>query len=170
MTFPMVFFSHLRLSKCMSLGSFYVLICSILLTSCALDLPRDPNGSLERIRGNELRVGISREPVLAEVGDDGIPTGPLVDLAKSFAGSLDATISWTVAGEESLVNDLEEGRLDLAIGGLTQDTPWADKVGVTRGYSNIAESDGRQLVMLVPMGENALLSSLEAFLDQQVGS
>jgi len=65
---------------------------------------------------------------------------------------------------------LEEGDLDLVVGGLTDQTPWADRVGVTRGYTDIEGADDRAIVMFVPLGENAFLSELEGFLDAEVGS
>lgn len=62
---------------------------------------------------------------------------------------------------------LEEGELDLVVGGMTDQTPWVERAGVTRGYTTIEGADGRSLVMLVPLGENALLFVLEQFLDEK---
>lgn len=41
---------------------------------------------------------------------------------------------------------------------------------MTRGYTAIDGADGRSIVFLVPLGENAFLSELETFLDEEVGS
>lgn len=139
------------------------------LTGCGLKVPTDPDGTLDSITGATLRAGASAEPGLVNA-DAGVPTGPLVDLVEQFADSIDARVDWTVAAEESLVGDLEDGTLDIAIGGFTDQTPWTDQAGVTRGYQSIDGADGRSLVFLVPLGENALLSELEGFLDEEVGS
>lgn len=139
------------------------------LAGCGLVVPADPDGTLDRVRGGELRVGLSPEPGLVEIDDDEA-SGALVDIAEDFARSIDADPRWTVRGEESLVAMLEDGRLDVAIGGFTERTPWADRVGVSRPYPGVPGSDGRPLVVLVPLGENAFLSELERFLDREVGS
>ncbi len=116
-----------------------------------------------------MQVGVSPDEGLVDV-EGPEPTGPLVDLAEDFAASLDTRIEWTVGSEETLVGELEAGELDLAVGGFTDQTPWSDRAGVTRGYQNIPGADGRSVIFLVPLGENAFLSELEAFLDEEVGS
>ncbi len=145
------------------------LILAGALSGCGLTIPADPDGTLSSVSGGELRVGTSPDGDLVEV-TRGDPTGTVVDLVDAFADSIDAEPTWTVASEETLVRMLEAGDLDLVAGGITPDTPWIDKAGVTRGYPGIEGADGRELVMLVPLGENAFLSKLESFLDAEVGS
>ena len=64
---------------------------------------------------------------------------------------------------------LEEGELDVMVGGLTSKTPWAKKVATTRPYLT-TEEDGKKVkhVMATVRGENALLSTLERYLDEEV--
>lgn len=138
------------------------------LAGCVSEVPGDPGGTLDAVTGGELRVGASPDPGLVDTGGT-TPTGPLPDLVTAFADSIDADPVWTVASEETLVTELEDGQLDLLIGGFTDQTPWTDKAGVTRGYTDIAGADGRSVVLLVPLGENAFLSALERFLDEEVG-
>lgn len=138
------------------------------VTGCTLTVPTDPNGTLENVTGGTLRVGVSEDPPLVSVKGDQ-PTGALADLVSTFAAEHDAEVEWTFGSEESLVDGLESGELDLAIGGFTEETPWIDKAGKTRGYASIPDSQGRKIVMLVPLGENAFLSTLETFLDEEVG-
>lgn len=140
-----------------------------LMSGCGVTIPSDPGDTLATVRGGELRIGISPDPPLVVV-TDGEPSGSVVDLVEEFAVSLDATPEWTVATEESLVGMLEDGELDLIAGGITSDTPWMERAGVSRAYANIPDARGHELVMLVPLGENAFLSALERFLDGQVGS
>ncbi|WP_259363129.1 hypothetical protein [Microbacterium esteraromaticum] len=152
-----------------SVSAVATLMLATALTGCGVSIPTDPDGTLDRVTGVELRVGASPDPGLVDV-DGATPSGPLADLADEFATALDAEPEWTVGSEETLVGMLEAGDLDLIIGGFTEKTPWLDKAGVTRGYGGIAGADGRKIVMLVPIGENAFLSDLERFLDEEVGS
>lgn len=150
-------------------GVLLILAMTVSLVGCGMTVPTDPDGTLQQVSGGDLRVGVSPAEGLADVSTDA-PTGPLVDLVDTFADSLDADIEWTIDSEETLVGMLEEGELDLVVGGLTDQTPWIDRAGVTRGYIGVPGADGRSIVMLVPLGENAFLSELELFLDTEVGS
>ena len=135
---------------------------ALLLAGCSLlpeEFPADPDGTLDRVRTDGvLRVGASPRPGWVDVGEGG-PTGREPRLVEAFAESLGAEVEWTVTGEEDLVRLLEEGELDLAVGGFTDANAWVDKVGLTRPYT------GTHVVM-VPMGENAWMSRLERWLDE----
>uniref|UniRef100_UPI00350E438C ABC transporter substrate-binding protein n=1 Tax=Microbacterium sp. 3J1 TaxID=861269 RepID=UPI00350E438C len=144
------------------------LLLSTSLAGCGLSVPADPEGTLQSVTGGELRVGVSPDPGL--VSRDDPPTGSIPDLVTGFADSLDAEVDWTIGSEETLVGMLERGDLDLVAGGMTDQTPWLDKAGVSRGYPGIDGAGDRTLVMLVPLGENAFLSALERYLDEEVGS
>lgn len=138
------------------------------LTACGIQVPSDPQGTLDRVTGGVLHAGASISPDL--VVDDGDSlSGSLVDLVEGFARSRDARVDWTVGSEETLVTMLESGALDIAVGGMTDATPWADRVGITRGYPDIPGSHGRPLVALVPLGENRMLTALERYLDEEAG-
>jgi polar amino acid transport system substrate-binding protein len=141
------------------------------VTGCA-SIPADPDGTLERVTGGELRVGVSHNPPFTTVPDSGEPGGSEADLIREFAESLDASIEWVDGGEEALMLALENGRLDLVIGGLTSDTPWTDSAGVTRPYRESTNDLGHTLrhVMAVPLGENGFLVELETFLHENGGS
>lgn len=140
-------------------------------TACGISVPADPDDTLERVRGGTLRVGVSPHPPWTEVGADGRPAGREVELVTAFANQLQAEPEWVIGGEEQLVTRLEHGQLDLVIGGITADTPWSDKVSVTRPYLEATDAAGKpiKLVMAAPMGENAFLRSLEVFLHEQPG-
>jgi len=135
------------------------------LAACGVTVPTDPDGTLDRVRGSELRVGVSpHEPWT--VTTDGAPTGLEVDLVEGFAETLDADVVWTSGGEVELVGDLERGDLDLVIGGLTASSPWTSHAAVTVAYVTVTDPDGKPEghVMLTPMGENAFLVELERYL------
>jgi ABC-type amino acid transport substrate-binding protein len=144
----------------------------LLLSACGLTIPTDPDGTLERVRSEgRLRAGASPRSGWVEVRPDGPPRGREPQLVEGFADHLAAEVEWTVAGEEHLVRMLEDGELDLAVGGFTDANAWVDKVGLTRPYTEV-DVDGttEAHVMMVPMGENALQSDLERWLDEQGGA
>jgi ABC-type amino acid transport substrate-binding protein len=148
-----------------------VLLLSGLLSGCGLDVPTDPDGTLERVRSEgTLRVGASPRPGWVELTGGADPRGREPDLVTAFADELGAEVEWTIGGEEHLVGLLEDGELDLAVGGFTDANLWMDRVGLTRPYTEV-EADGRteSHVMMVPMGENALMSELERWLDEHGG-
>ena len=141
------------------------------LAACDVTVPTDPDGTLDAVRGGELRAGVSPHEPWTAVGPAGTPTGLEVDLVEDFARTLDADVVWTPGGEEELVGDLERGDLDLVVGGFSASTPWTSKAAVTVAYVTVTDPDGKPEghVMLAPMGENAFLVELERFLlDQEV--
>lgn len=146
-------------------GAAVVLAGVLALAGCGAGIPTDPDGTLSRAAGGELRVGYAVEPGLVDGPGEGDPSGPVVDVVREYAASIDADIAWTAASEESLVTDLEEGAIDVAIGGFTDQTPWSDRASVTRGFFPGAERSGPKSAILVPLGENALLTSIETHLD-----
>lgn len=142
------------------------------LTGCGMSIPADPDSTLARVGGGTLRVGVSPHPPFVAVDGSGRPTGEEVELVEEFAQRIEADIVWTVGGEEQLITRLEHDRLDLVIGGLTADTPWSEKVAVTRPYREARDAVGQpvDLVMVTAMGENAFLQALEVFLHERVPS
>lgn len=141
------------------------------LVGCGVTIPTDPDGTLERVRGGTLRVGVSPSDPWAEVSDDGQFSGREVELLERFAAHLDAEATFTAGGEEELVGMLERGALDVVAGGLTSTTPWVSKAAVTTSYATTVGERGAPTyhVMLVPSGENAFQVELERFLlDQEV--
>lgn len=142
-------------------------VALVVLTGCGVTIPEDPRGALARIENGLLRAGASPSADLVIVDGDRV-SGPLADLVTGFADAYAARVVWTVGSEEDLVDGLERGTLDLAIGGMTERTPWSDRVSVTRGYPGIPGSRGEPVVVLLPLGENRLQSALERYLDAEV--
>ncbi|GAA1165279.1 transporter substrate-binding domain-containing protein [Ornithinimicrobium humiphilum] len=148
-------------------------LAAALLGGCGVDIPADPDGTLEQVRSSgELRVGVSPFPPFTTLpdGPDGKPGGTEVELVEGFAEAQGAEVVYVLLGEEELVRMLEEGELDVVVGGLTSKTPWAAKVATTRPYAT-TEQDGRKVkhVMAAVRGENALLVALERYLDEAAG-
>lgn len=136
------------------------------LTGCASGFPADPNGTLDRVTGGTLRVGVSPNEDWTVVTGGGEASGIEVALVEEFANTIDADVEFTVGGEEKLMTDLQAGRLDLVIGGLTDATPWSEKAAITTPFDQVSAEGGKTVghVMAAPMGENAFLLELEKFL------
>ena len=112
------------------------LIVAVLLVAGAggCGIPRDPESTLDRVRGGTLRAGITAsEPWTTLEG--GRPGGVEVELVERFAHELGARVEWVDGSEAELIGALEVRELDLVVGGLTADTPWQSKAAITRSYA-----------------------------------
>lgn len=145
-----------------------LLLVAVTAAACGGPFPRDTDGSLNRLTGGTLRVGVSENPPWTDVADDGEVTGREVDLVAGFAQAHDAEPEWTPGAESELVMAMKRGDLDVVIGGLTSDSPWEKEVALTRPYAEEVTPDGdtEKMVMATPLGENALLVALETHLAQ----
>jgi polar amino acid transport system substrate-binding protein len=148
-----------------------LVLAGAVLGGCGVTIPTDPDGTLDRVRDGVLRVGVSVDPPWTELGrsDAQAPTGIEPDLVAAFAASLDADVDWTTGGEASLIRELESGKLDVVVGGLTAESPWTDHAALTRPYVTVSGPGGEPEphVMAVVMGENAFLVELERYLSTQ---
>lgn len=130
----------------------------IILFSCnPSDFPRDPEKTLEDVKGNILKVGFSKNPPY-------IP-GLQTELVEKFADSLDAKVEWIEEPEQKIFEDLEADKIHMVIGGFSKESPWKDRVALTRPYLT---KDGSELVFAVMNGENAFLVRLERFLEKEM--
>ncbi|GGK76852.1 ABC transporter substrate-binding protein [Ornithinimicrobium pekingense] len=148
-------------------------LAAALLGGCGIQIPTDPDGTLEEIRASgELHVGVSPHPPFTTLppSEGQPPGGSEVELVSAFAETVGAEPVWVVGGEEALVKQLEKGEIQLLVGGLTEKSPWSTKVALTRPYVTTPE-DGEQVkhVIAAVPGENALLSELERYLDGEGG-
>jgi hypothetical protein len=156
----------------MSAGVSRTAVTAALALGTALagcDLPRDPEGTLERVRGGVLRAGVCEiPPWVVREGDR--PLGVEPALLQRFAAGLDARIEWQWGSAEEHLAALEHHRLDLAACGLERSTPWRKRVGLTLPYHverRPPDAPGGRTaehVLAVPPGENAWLVALERFL------
>lgn len=147
------------------------LVLVLLAAGCQGSFPADPQGTLDRARGGELRVGISENPPFTEVAPDGTVSGSEVELVTDYAATIDAEIRWVPGGENVLAAAMGAGDLDLVIGGLPADAPWTSEIALTRPYTTTTGPDGKtvEIALGVTPGENALMVDLERFLAEQGG-
>lgn len=141
------------------------------LTACGLQLPVDPHGTLDRVRGGVMRVGVTENRPWVKVDAAEEPSGIEPTLISGFADQLDSDIEWTTGSEAVLLEELDQGELDIVVGGFLDDTPWIEKGAITVPYREQRTSSSREKhVMIVRMGENGLLLALEKFLLEKVGT
>lgn len=144
-----------------------LLLVLLLIPLTACDLPRDPVGTLERVRGDTLRVGVvASPPYLVRSGEgDGLgarAVGPEADLVRAFAGRIDAEVEWHWGSLDDHMKSLEAFELDLVAAGLTMTSPWKKNVGFTRPWKVEGK---RKHVLAVPPGENGMLVALEELIE-----
>lgn len=148
------------------IGRPFAIACLVLglaLPSCER-YPRDPARTLERVQGQELRIGISPDPPFVALSPGRPPEGTEVVLLQRWAESMDARIVWVEGAHDELLSRLESFHLDAVVGGLDPQTPWRDRIGLTRPFY-LRSGDGQlhDRVLAVPPGENALLLHFERF-------
>ena len=143
-----------------------MLTSALALTACGTSFPTDPAGTLDRVSGGTLRVGVSDNGEWVSLPASGEPQGREPDLVRAFAAKLGAEVEWSEGTEHVLAEGLKHGELDLVIGGLNDKTPWEKDAGLTRSYAESVDTrgQGRKHVMLVPKGETAFLLELDRFL------
>ncbi|SMY11063.1 transporter substrate-binding domain-containing protein [Brevibacterium jeotgali] len=148
-------------------------VAALLLTGCGSSFPADPEGTLDRIEGGELRVGVSHSPPWTDVSAESEPTGVEPRLVRDFAQAHDAELAWEAGGEEQLMTMLDEGRIDMVVGGLTDSSPWTTHAALTTPYAESVGPDGStsKHVLAVRTGENAFMVALERHaLAQELGT
>lgn len=149
-------------------GCLATLLAAAVLAACAdVDLPRDPESTLERAeeRGR-LRVGVAESPPWV-VRRGGEAAGVEADLVRGFAADRGLEVEWVWGGADDHLAALERFELDAVAAGLTAGSPWSKRVALTRRYVETLRPGERKparRVLAVPPGENRLLVALEGYL------
>jgi ABC-type amino acid transport substrate-binding protein len=138
------------------------LVLTFILTLGACGIPRDPEGTSERIAAtHELRVGVTDNGEWVDASS-AVPQGIEADLVRRFAGHIGARVLWSRGSETSLAQSLKNGELDLAIGGFDAKTPWKKIAGVSQPFAETG--DKKKHVFLAQPGENRFMLTLDTFL------
>jgi polar amino acid transport system substrate-binding protein len=122
------------------------ILVALMLSACASP-PVDPEGTLRRVRGDIMRVGITESPPWTTLAA-GDPGGVEVEIVERFASEIDSEIEWFEGSEEELFPALKVGELDLVIGGLGAENPFASEAALTHPYLTT------RVVVAVPSGED----------------
>jgi polar amino acid transport system substrate-binding protein len=104
----------------------------LVVLDAAACTPRDARGTLARVRGDTIRVGVSENQPWTTLPAGGGGGGIEGALAAELAKDLGAKIDWVRAPESQLLEALALHELDLVIGGLTDAVPWKGRVAITR--------------------------------------
>ena len=108
-----------------------LLLAAAILAGC--QYPRDPEGTLDRVRGGVMRVGVTHVDPWVKL-DGGEPSGVEVELLERFAKTLGAEIEWVEGSESDLVDALHGRQLDVVVAGLTRRSEWQRVVALTRPF------------------------------------
>jgi ABC-type amino acid transport substrate-binding protein len=121
------------------------------LSACA-NFPTDPDSTLDRVRSSHVfRVGIIA----------GGWAGPQQAFLAGLSKATGARPQLFVGPAELVLTDLEAGKLDLVLGAVAPDSPWAAEVSFLQP---IGEQPGERRLLLIPMaknGENAWIMLVE---------
>jgi polar amino acid transport system substrate-binding protein len=101
-------------------GFLAVAIFVLMFAGC--DFPRDPMGTLERVRGGTLRVGVADHEPWARL-EGGEASGAEVELVEEFAAGLGAEVDLVEGTVPELLEAARQGEVDLVIGGLMATDP-----------------------------------------------
>jgi polar amino acid transport system substrate-binding protein len=107
------------------------LLAVVLNVGCRF--PDDVEGTLDRVEGGTLRVGVIDNPPWVNL-DSGDPRGVEPTLLRRFAAGLDAEIAWYEGTEPDLMEALHGFQLDVVVGGLTRSSPYMKEVALTAPY------------------------------------
>lgn len=142
------------------------------------DIPQDPDGTLERVRGGVLRAGATEADPFVIFDGAGRPTGGVeVALIERLAKGLGAEVEWVAGSEEELFSALEQHSVDVVIGGVTSENPWSSKVAFTHPYLTTFATiglpaglgaDGNITGMRVQVERGTVLEGLVGKLDVEV--
>ncbi|MBB4004660.1 ABC transporter substrate-binding protein [Aurantimonas endophytica] len=134
-----------------------LLALGILASFAACDLPRDPEGTTERVRGGNLVVGVIEGSPYAALPDQAAQ-GEEATLALAVARALDPKPVWIRGTGESIFAALESGDVDLAIGGIAASTPWSSHAALSTSIGTMElAGDTEDRVFALPLGENRWL-------------
>src|SRR5687768_17864740 len=122
-------------------------LAALLLTGCDA-IPSDPDGTVERVRGEGLfRVGL--------IASHAPPPDRAADHRRRLSKATGAKAAVERGPAEALLTRLEEGSLDLVLGEFAEKSPWAAKVTLSEpigpGGSTILAAAARN-------GENAWIA------------
>ena len=112
---------------------FAALAAALAVLAAACNLPRDSDGTLDRVRGGTMRVGFAVDtPWVTDSapGAGGIEPA----LVRELARDLGARVEWTRGQQSQLLETLSKRELDLVVGGLDAKSPWKQKLALTRPY------------------------------------
>jgi polar amino acid transport system substrate-binding protein len=114
---------------------FFVFALAALITA-SCDFPRDPRGTLDKVQGGTMRVGIVNHDPWTQM-EEGRASGVEVALLRDFAGELETEIVFVQGTVPELLEAARLGEVDVVAGGFTDTSPGVSEgkeAGVTSPY------------------------------------
>ncbi|QXT39863.1 substrate-binding periplasmic protein [Gymnodinialimonas ceratoperidinii] len=112
-----------------------------MLAACnGFQFPRDAENTLDTVLSEgEMTVAVSENPPWVAVESEEEPAGVEADLVRAFAEELGVSIEWVHLDAASALRGLEEGDINLAIGGFDRSTV-TPIVGAAPSYAYFEEA------------------------------
>ena len=149
-----------------------VIVTLLLIFAGCENYPKDPHNTLEKIKGDTIRVGIAESGQWASYKDHSAQ-GLEAEIIKTYAQQINATIKWIPGAQEDLINLMKKYEIDIAIGGFTNSSVFKKhaaltqpfytekiKVGAPASFPIPEEIEDQEV--LVKEGSAALLAALAA--------
>jgi len=132
------------------------ILCLAWAATCCSDIPKDPEGTLDRVRAERrFQVGI----IAAGGSRIGLDRQVLMLRRVSEATGADPILQTGASGP--LLTRLEEGELDIVIGQFAPASPWGKKVTLLPPIGEQVSRDGHILLTVAARnGENAWIGLL----------
>jgi polar amino acid transport system substrate-binding protein len=166
---PMVKEMNLMFSLLRARAGYCTMLAIVAISLCGCDnIPQDPESTLEKVKmQGEINVGVVHNPPWTNIISSP-PQGLEIGLITDFARSLNAAPHWQNVALDEGIRRLEEGQLDILIGGFEQSLPYHD-VALTRPFVTVEPEHAQSAhqehhVMALTRGENRFLVTLEQFL------
>lgn len=141
-----------------------VCLCLCLVAGMGCQYPKDMEGSLNKIRGGTLDVGVTENPPwVTRNGNRAAGVEP--ELIQGLAENLDAEVRWHWGQESQLIKSLGQFRLHMVIGGLTKASHLSKRAALTKPYYTNASTSEKHVLALAK-GENAWLMEVQRYLNQ----
>lgn len=123
------------------------------VTACVM--PRDPERTLQRVRGETLVVGLLQPAEAFQAGDEAAAL-------RRLAESLDARVRYAEGGLHDQLAALHNGSVHLLAGRIPETTPLASELALTRPWGRITvDGEDQAAVFALRKGENAFLLAVD---------
>jgi polar amino acid transport system substrate-binding protein len=106
---------------------------AVCLAAGGCEFPRDVEGTLDRVEGGTMRVGVVHRPPWIDLSGSA-PTGVEVELVERFADEIGTEIEYFEGTESELAEAMRGFQIDLLIGGLTRASDLRRDVALTAPY------------------------------------
>lgn len=119
--------------------ALFLLLCFGVLQGCRY--PQDVEGTLDKVRGGVLEVGVTENPPWV-IRTDGGAEGLEPEIIRSLADQLNAEVRWHWGAESQLLRALEQLQLDLIIGGIAKNKWISMPAAPTKPYVKVRSTVG----------------------------